>query len=202
MSSSTHSLRNIYVLNGHPGETSLSRSIAETYANAAQAAGHEVRLTHLRDLAFDPDHAFAGYEQHKPLEPGLVTFQEDVDWADHIVMTTPMWWGGLPAKLKGLIDRAFLPGWAFDGRQRTKIGMPLPLLTGKTARAFVNSDTPDFFFGLLYRKALLRQIKGQIFEFSGIKPTRITHFAPASDADKRKVEPWLSTVKALAEKGR
>jgi NAD(P)H dehydrogenase (quinone) len=113
-----------------------------------------------------------------------------------------MWWGGLPAKLKGLIDRTFLPGWAFDSRQRTKTGMPLPLLTDKTARAFVNSDTPDLFFGLLYRKALLRQIKGQIFEFSGIKPARITHFAPASHADERKVGPWLSTVRTLAQQGR
>lgn len=201
MSSTNPSARKIYVLNGHPGETSLSRSIAETYADAAQTAGHEVRLTHLCDLVFDPDHGFAGYAQHKPLEPSLLAFREDVDWADHIIMTTPMWWGGLPAKLKGLIDRTFLPGWAFDSRQRTAIGMPLPLLTGKTARAFVTSDTPDFFFGLLYRKALLRQIKGQIFEFSGIKPARITHFAPAGHADEKKVGPWLSTVRTLAQKG-
>jgi len=201
MSSTTSSARKIYVLNGHPGETSLSCIIAETYADAAQTAGHEVRLTHLRDLAFDPDHGFAGYAQHKPLEPCLLAFREDVDWADHIIMTTPMWWGGLPAKLKGLVDRTFLPGWAFDSRQRTAIGMPLPLLTGKTARTFVTSDTPDFFFGLLYRKALLRQIKGQIFEFSGIKPARITHFAPAGHADEKKVGPWLSTVRTLAQKG-
>lgn len=201
MSSATSSARKIYVLNGHPGETSLSRRIAETYVDAAQAAGHEVRLTHLRDLTFDPDHGFAGYGQHKPLEPCLLAFREDVDWADHIIMTTPMWWGGLPAKLKGLIDRTFLPGWAFDSRQRTAIGMPLPLLTGKTARAFVTSDSPDFFFGLLYRKALLRQIKGQIFEFSGIKPARITHFAPAGHADEKKVGPWLSTVRTLAQEG-
>lgn len=202
MPSPNPSARKIYVLNGHPGENSLSRTIAETYASAAQAAGHEVRLMHLRDLAFDPDHGFAGYAQHKPLEPCLLAFRDDVEWAEHVVMTTPMWWGGLPAKLKGLIDRTFLPGWAFDSRQRTAIGMPLPLLTGKTARAFVTSDTPDIFFGLLYRKALLRQIKGQIFEFSGIKPTRITHFAPAGKASSDKVAPWLAKVGALAQHGR
>lgn len=195
------SARKILVLNGHPAETSLCRSLAEAYAEAAHHAGHEVRSTHLRDLTFDPDHGFAGYAQHKPLEPCLQAFREDVDWAEHVVMTTPMWWGGLPAKLKGLFDRTFLPGWAFDSRKRTSIGMPLPLLTGKTGRAIVTSDTPDLFFGLLYRKALLRQIKGQIFEFSGIKPTRITHFAPAGKADAQKVAPWLKKVRELAQKG-
>lgn len=193
--------KRIFVLNGHPAETSLSRSIAETYAKAAQTSGHEVRLTHLRDLQFDPDYGFAGYANHKPLEPQLISFQQDVEWAEHIVLATPMWWGGLPAKLKGLIDRTFLPGWAFDTRNHTKIGLPMPLLRGRTARAFVTSDSPDLFFALFYRKALLRQIKGQIFEFSGIKPTRITHFSPAGKADEEKVAPWLEKVRQLATKG-
>jgi NAD(P)H dehydrogenase (quinone) len=114
-------------------------------------------------------------------------------------MTTPMWWGGLPAKLKGLIDRTFLPGWAFDTRT-LKMGMPAPMLKGRTARAIVTSDTPNFFFGLLYRKALLRQIKGQIFHFVGIKPARITHFSPAGKAGPDQVKAWMKTVVSLGQR--
>lgn len=195
------SAKRIFVLNGHPAETSLCRSLAETYAEGAITAGHEVRVTHLRGLDFDPDYGFAGYAQHKPLEPVLTAFRADVDWAEHIVLVTPMWWGGLPAQLKGLIDRSFLPGWAFDTRKRNKLGMPLPLLTGRTARAIVTSDTPDFFFGLMYHKALLRQIKGQIFHFVGIKPARITHFPSASSVSPAKAERWLTTAKTLGAEG-
>jgi putative NADPH-quinone reductase len=192
--------KRIFVLNGHPAESSLSKSIVETYADSARIAGHDIRILHLNDISFDADYGFSGYTTHKPLEPALKKFQENVEWAEHIVMSTPMWWGSLPAKLKGVFDRALLPGWAFDTRT-TKMGMPAPMLTGRTARVFVTSDTPDFFFGLMYRKALLRQIKGQIFGFVGIKPTKFTHFSPASKASTAKVEVLMKTVSALAKKG-
>lgn len=194
------STKRIFVLNGHPAATSLTKTIAETYAAAARKAGHEVRLTHLHDLDFDTDYGFAGYAQNKPLEPCLEAVQADIEWAQHVVMTTPMWWGGLPGKLKGLFDRVLLPGWAFDTRKLT-MGMPQPMLKGRSARAIVTSDTPDFFFALLYRKALFRQIKGQIFQFIGLKPVKLTHFAPAGKATPDKVKKWLGKVEAIAGEG-
>ena len=63
--------KRIYILNGHPASSSLSRTLAEAYAEAAREAGHQVRLTHLHDLDFDPDFGFGGYEIQKPLEAGL-----------------------------------------------------------------------------------------------------------------------------------
>ncbi|MCV3271831.1 NAD(P)H-dependent oxidoreductase [Roseobacter sp. WL0113] len=194
--------KRIFVLNGHPAQTSLNRHLAETYAAAARKAGHEVRLTHLADMEFDPDHGFAGYAQHKPLEAVLQAFRSDVEWAEHMVLTTPMWWGGLPAKLKGLIDRTFLPGWAFDTRNRNRIGMPRPMLGGRTARAIVTSDSPDLFFALMYRKALLRQIRGQIFNFVGMRPAKTTHLAPVGEANAGTIEGWQRQIDALGAAGR
>ncbi|WP_368187735.1 NAD(P)H-dependent oxidoreductase [Aestuariibius sp. HNIBRBA575] len=192
------SAKRILVLNGHPAETSLSKSLAEKYTQSAQEAGHDVRVLHLRD--FDLDYGFGGYSNHKPLEPCLLAFQADVDWAQHVVLLTPMWWGGMPAKLKGLFDRTLLPGWAFDTRT-TKMGMPLPLLGGRTARAIVTSDTPTFLFGLMYHRSLLRQIKGQILHFIGMKPAKITHFAPASKAKPELAARWLNKVGELGRQG-
>jgi NAD(P)H dehydrogenase (quinone) len=81
--------KRIYVLNGHPAESSLNRSLAEAYAEAARDAGHEVRVTHLHDLTFDPDYEYGGYENHKPLEPVLERVLEDIQWSEHLVLTTP-----------------------------------------------------------------------------------------------------------------
>lgn len=194
------SIERIFVLNGHPAEASLSKALAEAYAQAAETAGYELRMMHIHDLDFDPDFGFAGYRTHKPLEPDLQTFQANVEWAQHIVLVTPMWWGGLPARLKGLFDRTLLPGWAFDTRT-LKMGMPLALLGGRTARAIVTSDTPDFLFGLIYRKALLRQIKGQIFGFVGIKPTKISHFSPVGKAGPEKIRSWIEAAADLGRLG-
>ncbi|MEZ5507060.1 MAG: NAD(P)H-dependent oxidoreductase [Gammaproteobacteria bacterium] len=41
-----------------------------------------------------------GYDA-QPLEPDLQTFQDSIVWAQHLVVVAPVWWGGLPARLKG-----------------------------------------------------------------------------------------------------
>ena len=97
-------MKRIFILNGHPAERSLSRTLVEAYADAARQAGHEVRLTHLHDLAFDADFGWVDYQQPKALEPALEQLLQDLSWSEHFMMSTPMWWGGLPAKLKGLFE--------------------------------------------------------------------------------------------------
>ena len=192
--------KRIFILDGHPGATSLSRMFAETYDRAAQAAGHDVRRVHLNDLEFDADFEQGGYENWKPLEPALEQVIEHLTWSEHLVLTMPMWWGGLPAKLKGLIDRAFLPGITFDPEVKTPLGMLTPLMTGRSARVIVTSDTPGWFLRLRYRNALLHQLRGQILGFIGIKPTRFTHFSGASHPAEGAVPKWSRTVEDLGAK--
>ncbi len=183
--------KRIFILNGHPAAESLTGSVAESYADAARRAGHHVRMTNLHDLQFDPDYGFGGYVNQKPLEPELEQVLQDLEWAEHVVVATPMWWGGLPAKLKGLFDRALLPGRAFDTRNTTKLGLPAPLLTGKTGRVLLLSDTPGWFFRVMYRNAMVVQIQQQILEFVGIKPVKVTKFAGASHPKDGAVDKWI-----------
>lgn len=189
--------KRIYVLNGHPAQSSLSSLFAEKYSTAAEKAGHDLRITHLHDLAFDLDYESGGYANPKPLEPDLETVFANLLWSEHVVLLTPMWWGGVPAKLKGLIDRTFLPGTAFDTRNTTKIGFPSPLLGGRTARVIMTSDTPHWFFRFIYRYAMVRQLRGQILGFVGIKPTRVTHFSGASHPEPATLELWSKSVRKL-----
>lgn len=189
--------KRIYVLNGHPASSSLSKLFAEKYSDAAERAGHDLRITHLHDLDFDPDFGNAGYANPKPLEPDLEMVFDNLKWSEHVVLLTPMWWGGLPAKLKGLIDRTFLPGTAFDTRNTSRLGLPSPLLLGRTARVIMTSDTPNWFFRFVYKLAMVRQLRAQILGFVGFKPTRITHFSGASHPELATVELWSKKVSEL-----
>lgn len=103
--------RRIYILNGHPAADSLSHSFAETYGTAARTAGHEVRLHHLHELSFDMDFERAGYKDPKPLEPDLEAVLAHIDWAEHVVMFAPMWWGDcLPSSRGCSIGRSCRAG--------------------------------------------------------------------------------------------
>ncbi|MFN3953011.1 MAG: NAD(P)H-dependent oxidoreductase [Pararhodobacter sp.] len=189
--------RRILALTLHPAPVSFNAALIETYAEAAAAQGHELRLKALHALQFDADFGQAGYAGAKPLEPDLEAFMADLAWAEHLVLSTPMWWGGLPAKAKGLFDRTFLPGRAFDPRQPRIFGLPKPLLTGKTARVFLTSDTPGIAFNWVYSAAMRKQIERQILGFVGIKPVRFSHFSPVEHSDAGKRQGWLAQARAL-----
>ncbi|SDZ28386.1 Putative NADPH-quinone reductase (modulator of drug activity B) [Jannaschia faecimaris] len=194
-------LKRIFILNGNPAEKSLSRSFVETYAEKACAAGHEVRVAHLSELSFSADFGQGNDPMSKPLEPDLEAVMGNIEWSEHVVLSLPMWWGGMPSRLKALIDRAFVPGRAFNPRVTSKIGMPAPLLVGRTARVIVTSDTPSWFMRFVYGNALLRQLRGQVFAFVGIKPTRFTWIAGASHPEPGLVERWSAQVARLGTAG-
>ena len=69
----------IFILNGHPGPSSITRQAMERYATAALAAGHEVRLSQLAEVDFDPYRGKAGYSNAKPLEPVLEGALENLE---------------------------------------------------------------------------------------------------------------------------
>lgn len=188
--------KRIFVLNGHPAARSLNRTLAETYASAARAAGHEVRLSHIGEMEFDLDYGFAGYAESKPLESALEGLLTDIEWSEHVVITAPMWWGSLPARLKGAIDRAFLPGRTFD--TRVPAGkMPKPMLSGRSARLILTADTPKWFLSLVYSSPIIHQLRGHILRFVGITPARVTYFAGASHPKKGRVERWIGKIERL-----
>jgi len=192
--------KRILILNGHPAATSLSKQFAEIYAESARAGGFDTKLIHIRELEFDSDFGFGGYTQTKPLESDLEQLLVDMEWSEHLVLLTPMWWGGVPAKLKGLFDRILLPGRTFDTRKKVG-GFPVPMLAGRTARVILTSDTPSWYFRLFYKSALWIQLKHQILSFVGFKPTKLTHLNMASHPSGTQVRAWKRTVQSFAEKG-
>lgn len=187
--------KRIFVLNGHPAETSLTGALASAYAEAARSAGHEVRITQLHDLDFDADFGFGGYARVKPLEPALEAVLSDIEWSEHVVLAAPMWWGGVPAKLKGLFDRALLPGRAFDTRKTTAFGLPQPMLSGRTGRIILTADTPGWFLRFVYRSAVVRQLRDQVLGFVGIRPARVSYFAGASHPKPGLVDSWQRRIR-------
>ena len=68
--------------------------------------------------------------------------------------------------------------------------MPLPLLGGRSARVVLTSDTPRWFLRLVYRNAILHQLRGQVFRMVGITPARFTFLTGASHPAPGCVDGW------------
>jgi putative NADPH-quinone reductase len=162
---------NIYLLLGHTDNSSLNAYIAYQYANLAQKAGHKVRLQKLGDMKFDPI-LWKGYKEIQTLEPDLVKAQKNIQWCDKWVIIYPVWWGNMPAILKGFLDRILLPGFAFKYHKTDP--MWDKLLTGKTAHLITTSDAPWQWLALAYFNSDTHAMKNAVLEFCGIKPVTVT----------------------------
>jgi NAD(P)H dehydrogenase (quinone) len=184
------------ILNGNPSRTSLGGALAEAIAEAARAKGRDVRVIHLQDMTFDPD-LTEGYRARQDLEPDLVAFQTELTWCETFVLVHPLWWGGAPAKLKGLFDRALLPGFAF----RYVEGKPLPekLLAGRTARVLITTDTPGWFLRFFYRNGWPNQLRHQILDFVGLKLTKIRTIGPIRGAKPGASDHWFAAARTLLD---
>lgn len=189
--------RQILVVLGHPCSDSLCAGLATAYADAARAAGAQVRLLRLGQLTFDPL-LHAGYREVQALEPDLLAAQQDILWAQHLVWVYPIWWGAMPALLKGFIDRVFLPGFAFKYRE----GSPLwdKLLTGRTAELLVTMDSPPWYYRWVTRMPGHQQMKRAILEYSGIRPVRVHSFGPVRSASTERLAQWVNAARQLGNR--
>jgi len=190
-------MKKILVILGHPRKESLCGALATAYAESARAGGAEVRELALSELSFDPV-LHMGYRAEQALEPDLAAAREAISWAEHLVFVYPTWWGGLPALIKGFIDRVFLPGFAFKYRKDSPWWDRL--LAGRSARLLVTMDTPPWYYRWLYRMPGHNQMRRTILEFCGIRPVRISQFGPVRGSTNTRRDAWLETARQAARK--
>ncbi len=189
--------KRILMILGTPKNVSLCTALGEAYAQGARDKGHVVRQLKLGEMSFDPI-LRGGYEQSQILEPDLLEAQRQIHWAEHLVFVYPVWWGGIPALLKGFFDRTFLPGFAFKYRNRSQLWDKL--LSGRTADLLVTMDTPPWYFRWVYGAPAHRQMIRTILGFSGIKTRRLSEFAPVRPSSEEQRQSWLRRAESLGSR--
>ncbi|MCW3492212.1 NAD(P)H-dependent oxidoreductase [Microbacterium sp. SSM24] len=185
----------ILVIIGTPLPGSLNHALADAYADAARTGGADVRVV---DLATDavPQHPSVRDQLRLPrtdddlaLDPAVAEYVADVDWADHIAIFFPQWWGSSPAALKTWIDRVFVSGFAYRYRPTGRLWDKL--LTGRTARIVMTMDSPTSWNAWAYRDAAIRSLRNATLEFCGVRVNGVTRLSAVrhrADADR---ERWI-----------
>lgn len=190
--------KHIFILLGNPDSETYSGSLADAYESGAREGGYEVRRLNVGDLQFDPI-LHKGYKVIQELEPDLLAIQENVRWADHFVIIYPNWWNTMPALLKGMFDRMWLPGFAFNFDKRTK--KPIKRLKGKSARVIVLVGNYSPFMTRVKFGDFTNEIEQGILEFAGFSPVKVTSFGPSDSAAEILRNKWREKVRRLGRKG-
>lgn len=133
----------VLIVHAHPEPTSLTRQLVEVAVQTLQQQGHEVLLSDLYGMrwkaAFDerdfPSRAdperlsFVTESGHSyrtgQQAPDIASEQRKLLAADAVILLFPLWWFGMPAILKGWVDRVFAYGLAYgfkDAGNRYRYG--------------------------------------------------------------------------------
>lgn len=181
----------------HPERTSLTQAIAARLAQGISRldTGHTHEIADLAAEAFDPRETaedLAVLRHNAPRPADVLREQARIDRADALLLVFPVYWWGMPALLKGWIDRVFTNGWAYDVKPE---GGLLKLMRGRQVH-LVGIGGADI--GTYERHGYAQSIKTQIdhgiFDYCGAD---VVTSELLLDIDSGNVTPHLETARTI-----
>jgi len=190
--------RRILLVNGHPdaGARHLIHALIEAYADGAQAAGHALRRVDVAALDFPLLRSQHDWE-HGALPPSLQSAQDDIAWAQHLVLCFPLWLGDMPAVLKGFLEQVARPGFAFKKGGDNPFGHKG--LTGRSARVIVTMGMPALLYRWYFRAHSVKSLERNILGFVGIAPVHQTLIGMVEQLGEAGVAKWQARLRRLGE---
>ena len=189
--------KRILLVQGHPdaGEPHLCHSLASSYAKGAEDAGHSTRHINVAQLDFPL------LRSQKDFETGAVPaslkwVQDDIIWAEHVVIFFPLWAGDMPALLKGFFEQTFRP--SFTGASASHFGKKL--LSGRTARVVVTMGMPALVYRWYFRAHGLKSLERNLLGMVGIAPVHETLIGMTGDMKATDADKWLNRLKHLGQR--
>ncbi|MCX7921349.1 MAG: NAD(P)H-dependent oxidoreductase [Clostridia bacterium] len=184
------------IVYSHPNPASFNNAIKETILEVSKEKGHETVVRDLYSLKFDAVLKGQDFEDFGSgrIPEDIKTEQEHIRWADLITFVYPVWWAGMPAILKGYIDRVFSTGFAYAYGQN---GIE-KLLTGKKAVIFNTGGTAKDIYQNAGMLDTMHKILAQgIFEFCGIEVVSYQYFGAVPLVDDSTRKGMLAEVKTI-----
>ena len=112
------------VVHAHPSTTSFNHHLAQTTVNALSVS-HDTELIDLYRIGFRPEMTLEEhrrYHSDEPItDPTVTAHVESLLRAETVAFVFPTWWSGLPAMLKGWLEKTMVPGVAFDFDNRGRV---------------------------------------------------------------------------------
>lgn len=191
--------RRLLLIDAHPDPDAarFCHALGKAYADAAGQRGHDIRLRRLADTDVPMLRTRREWEGGE-VPPAIAEAQEDIAWAQHIVLIYPLWLAEPPALLKAFLEQTLRPGFAFSPN-----GSPLRAgrLRGRSARVVVTMGMPGLAYRLLYRSRSLDTLTRNILGFVGIGPTARVIVGAVETLNERQRVRWLDLMSRWGRAG-
>lgn len=187
---------NHLVIYAHPSENSLNADLRDTVIEQLKEQEENIKVRHLYEMDFKPILSLDDLngQRRGQVADDVHKEQDFIRWADCITFIHPVWWTGLPAILKGYIDRVFTYGFAYRYDQGVQKG----LLKGKQA-VIINTQgkSAEEYAQIGMDKALQLTSETGIYEYSGLEIKKHFFFDSAEHATPEIISEWKRQIKTV-----
>tara|TARA_R110002124_G_scaffold274039_2_gene443706 strand:- start:1249 stop:1824 length:576 start_codon:yes stop_codon:yes gene_type:complete len=186
------------VIYAHPNENSLNHYLLHHVKTGLQNHGHELVVRDLYQIGFDPVlslNDMQGQRMGKVCEEVKIE-QDFITWADHITFVYPIWWTGMPAILKGYIDRVMSYGFAYRYDNGVQKGL---LSAKKTTIINTQGKSQEEYKSIGMDKALRLTSDQGVYEYCGMEISQHFFFDQADKADQENINTWINQIKSQFE---
>ena len=127
----------------HPHRDSFSGAVLDRFVVGVEEVGHTCEVADLYREGFDPVMSMRDLQQFDgvPMPVDVLAEQARVEQCDALCLIFPLWWYGMPAMMKGWLDRVWSAEWAYhweyDPEQPAKTP---PLHAAGANRRFTQTD--------------------------------------------------------------
>ncbi len=189
--------KRILLIQGHPdaSQPHLCHALASSYSTGAEGAGHTVRHVDVAELGFPLLRSQKDFETGT-VPASLKPIQDDLLWAEHLVLFFPLWAGDMPALLKGFFEQVLRP--SFSGEHASaSFYFDKKALSGRSARVVVTMGMPAVIYRWYFRAHSVKSLERNLLGIVGIAPVHETLIGMTGDMKAADAAKWLTKLKRL-----
>ncbi|TVQ14917.1 MAG: flavodoxin family protein [Bacteroidetes bacterium] len=180
----------VLIIYSNHHEGNFNWQLLEKLKDSLLHNGHELVVRDLYQLDFDPVLRTKDFEMISSgnIPADIEKEQSFVSWADAMIFIYPVWWGGMPAIVKGYIDKVFSWGFAYKSNGKGVY----PLLTGKNVIVMnsLGQSRSEYEKGMFQAMNLIN-VEG-VFGFCGINVASQLYFSSIHNITEQEKEDYLN----------
>lgn len=190
-------MKKIFVLMYQPKEKSDKEIYLTTFIEQSKKNGNEVRVLNINDIEID----YLKMENNLPakyLTSELKEAQDNIIWADQLVLVYSVWCLNIPAKLKSFIERIFQADILV---KNGKMG-PEPILKNKTMVLIQSYGMPKFIMKYFYSDLTYKFVKVVFELWCGFKIVKRFDIDLVDNITEQKQKKFISEITKFCAKNK
>lgn len=188
-------MKKIFIITYQPKEKSDKEEYLNTFIQESEKIGNEIKTLNIHDIEVEYL-KFNGNDTNRNLTPELKEAQDNIVWADQIVLVYSVWCMNVPAKLKAFIEQIFQEGVLI------KLGPkgPEPLLKNKTLVVMQSYGMPYLFMKYFFKDVPFNFIKIALEKWCGFKIVKRFDIDMIDNINEKRNKKIINDIKKFVNK--